>query len=93
MKKNSILIAALFLMMLPSFNLYSAVPCECGSQAGGSVTAYSVVDGQGCCTGALVASSVGFIHHYRPDEGSTYVYTGSTQITASAAQNSCCPPG
>lgn len=79
----------LCLAIFSSYVLYSIKPCECGSQASGSVTTYNVGDGEGCCSGT--AGATGFILRYVPDEGTTYTLSGVTQITGSQAQSICCP--
>ncbi|MBP6824943.1 MAG: hypothetical protein KA165_00150 [Saprospiraceae bacterium] len=78
-----------FLILAPSFSIYAAKPCECGTQAGGSITSYSVGDGEGCCSGTVVGD-IGVITYYTPDEGTTYTITGTTQIPAATAQADCC---
>lgn len=85
------ILSSVFLSLLvlsPFLNLYAAKPCECGTQAGGSITSYSVGDGEGCCSGT-VQGDIGVITYYAPDEGNTYTITGTTQIPAATAQSNC----
>lgn len=86
-------IIALFLAvcMAVPFSLFSKHrSCECGTHAAG-ITTFTVTEGTGnCCSGTVLANSVGI--------KKTYVYSGGAWehvddeiITSGSAQNECCP--
>lgn len=66
---------------------HSATRCECGTHATG-ITAYSV-NGPSCCLS--VADAAAFEYTYTQQEGGVWEVTGTTSITGSAAQATCCP--
>ncbi len=79
----------LFLMLIThSLALYADVNCECGEHATG-ITAYSTT-GDDCCKGT--PGTNGAFHTYTQQSNGVWQLTGTTIITGTSAQNTCCPP-
>ena len=88
-KVLSILFVFLILLLFPMFS-FGRKGCTCGSPAEGTVTSYWVGNDEDCCIGT--ADAAGYHDFYAPDEGSTYTWLGSEQITGNDAQKECCKP-
>jgi len=80
------------LIFLLVFNLVhplmATTNCECGEHATG-ITTY-IVDGALCCSSPVLHGSVGYEYGYSWCDGA-WAVTSTTQITAQAAKDKCCP--
>lgn len=88
MMKNSI---AFCFFLLATWNSIAENQCVCNEVVVGTYTTTTYYVEGGCCSGiASQLSPGGWVDHYAQDEGNTFKYISTTNISNLAAQAKCC---
>ncbi|GAB4493754.1 MAG: hypothetical protein OHK0019_18380 [Saprospiraceae bacterium] len=86
MTKKKLAQVLLIVFLSPTYSILARERCECGEHATG-ITVYHVT-GTDCCKDT--PEEAGFYYTYQQQSNGVWTNVSQTQITGTAAQNTCC---